>query len=67
MKSWRKLGDGSLTTAYKVRRRGIEEVFAAKVLRPQFADNPRTVKRFMQEAQKAASLTNAHLVSVYEA
>jgi len=61
-----KLGDGSLTTVYKVRRVGIDEVFAAKVLRGQFASNPRTAKRFAQEAQKACALNHAHLVSVYE-
>jgi serine/threonine protein kinase len=61
-----KLAVGPLTTVYKVRREGIDEIFAAKVLRREFADNPRTAKRFIQEAQKAASLNNAHLVSVYE-
>jgi len=60
------IGEGSLTTVYKVRRRGIEEVFAAKVLRSEFASNARTARRFLQEAQKAVKLNNAHLVSVYE-
>jgi|GEM_PF-3485234 len=60
------LGEGSLTTVYKVKREGIDEVFAAKVLRSQYASNPRTAKRFAQEAKKACALNHPHLVSVYE-
>ncbi len=61
-----KIGEGSLTTVYKVKRSGIEEFFVAKVLRSEFASNPRTSKRFLQEAEKAVKLNNAHIVSVYE-
>ena len=61
-----KMGDGSLTTVYKVCKQGINEIFAAKVLRSQFSTSPRTVKRFVQEAKKATVLNNPHVVSVYE-
>ncbi|MBS2010847.1 MAG: protein kinase [Cyanobacteria bacterium SZAS TMP-1] len=61
-----KLGEDSLTIVYKVRKIGVVELFVAKVLRPEFAGNPRTAKRFMQEGQKAMGLNNPHLLSVYD-
>ncbi|MBS1990108.1 MAG: protein kinase [Cyanobacteria bacterium SZAS LIN-3] len=60
-----RLGEGSITTVYKARRSDADEVFAAKVLRSQYAENPRTAKRFAMEAKKAVLLNHAHLVSVY--
>jgi serine/threonine protein kinase len=61
-----KVGEGSFTCVYKVKRKGIDQIFAAKVLQSDFAKNPRTAKRFLLEAKKAINLTNPHLVSVYE-
>jgi len=61
-----KIGTGAVTTVYKVRRVGIDEVFAAKVLRFPFSENPRTIKRFVEEGQKAAKLDHVHLLSVFD-
>ena len=50
-----KIGSGSLADVYKVRRDDIDDVFVAKILRREFADNPRTARRYVQEGAPKSS------------
>jgi len=60
------LGTGSLTKAYKARRKDSGTPLVIKVLRSEFGDNPRTVKRFRLEAERACNLNHPNVAAVYD-
>src|SRR5918994_5910532 len=56
-------GMGEVHRAYDTRR---ERIVALKRLRPEFATDDRFVKRFLQECQRAARLTEPHVVPIHD-
>jgi len=59
------IGKGGMGTVYKVRDSELNQIFAVRVLHPELAADKLAVKRFEQEAEAAATLSHANLVSVY--
>jgi serine/threonine protein kinase len=59
------IGQGGMGAVWKVRDTAINKTLAIKVLRKELAHDRLAVKRFEQEAQAAACLTQANLVAVY--
>jgi serine/threonine protein kinase len=60
------LGQGGVGTVYKVENEITKEIYAAKVLHPEFVRDPNAVKRFEQEAESAKLLTHRNLVRIHE-
>jgi predicted Ser/Thr protein kinase len=60
------IGRGSFGVVYRARDASLDRLVALKVLHPQLATDLSFVQRFHQEARAAASLTHAHIVTVYE-
>lgn len=61
-----KLGKGSLTVAYKASSGDVDRFFVIKVLREEYAKNPRTAKRFKIESERACNLNHPNLSAIYE-
>ncbi|MDX1605174.1 MAG: protein kinase [Candidatus Competibacterales bacterium] len=60
------LGQGGMGRVYQVRHRGLDTLYALKVLLPQFADQPELVKRFHNEARIMARLQHPNIVRVFD-
>ena len=60
------VGTGGMGVVYRAHQRGMERDVAVKVLHPQYAHDPRAVKRFFREAQAASRLVHPNVVSVYD-
>ena len=60
------LGRGGMGVVYRARHLGLDRVVALKVLRLAEGIDPAFVKRFVREAQAAASLQHPHLLNVYD-
>ncbi len=58
------LGRGGMGTVYQARHRALGKRFALKVLRPEVAVDADSVKRFVQEAQIAATVKHDNLADV---
>ncbi|MFK7990847.1 MAG: serine/threonine-protein kinase [Sandaracinaceae bacterium] len=63
----RKLGDGGMGEVYEVEHRLTGHRRALKVVRPEFADRPRFMKRLLREARVAGTLGSDHVVETYDA
>ncbi len=61
-----KLGQGAMGEVYKVRHRGLDTVYALKILQPHFAAQPDLVQRFHNEARIMARLRHPHIVRVFD-
>ena len=61
-----KTGVGGMATVYKARDTILNRDVAVKVLKEEFITDEEFVKRFNSEAQAAASLTHANIVSIYD-
>ena len=61
-----KVGNGGMATVYKARDTILNRYVAVKVLRDEFTTDEEFIKRFNSEAQSAARLTHANIVSVYD-
>lgn len=61
-----RVGSGGMAIVYKARCRLLNRFVAVKMLRPEFNDDIEFLKRFETEAQAAASLSHANVVSVYD-
>lgn len=59
------IGRGGTGQVYKVFDKNLQHVLAIKVLRKELLVDNQTVKRFVHEAEAAADLSHAHVVSVY--
>src|SRR5690606_2741386 len=59
------IGRGGTGQVYKVFDKNLQRVLAIKVLRKELLVDNQTVKRFVHEAEAAADLSHAHVVSVY--
>lgn len=61
-----KIGEGGMAEVYKAKCHLLNREVAIKILKPEFSKDETFVKRFRAEAQSAASLTHANIVSVYD-
>lgn len=60
------VGKGGMANVYKARCNLLNRYVAVKTLKEDFKDDKELVRRFNIEAQAAASLSNPHIVSVYD-
>ena len=65
-KIYDEVGSGGIATVYVARDLKTNEMVAVKVIHPHIAKDPNTVKRFEREANLLMSLTDPHLVRVYD-
>ncbi len=60
------IGKGGMARVYKSRDKLLNRYVAVKVLKDDYKDDKEFVRRFNTEAQAAASLSNPHIVSIYD-
>ncbi|MED5077436.1 Stk1 family PASTA domain-containing Ser/Thr kinase [Geobacillus stearothermophilus] len=60
------IGGGGMANVYLARDIILERDVAVKVLRLDFANDDRFIKRFRREAQAATSLNHEHIVPIYD-
>ena len=60
------IGNGGMATVYKAKDLGLKRYVAVKILRDEFTTDEEFIKRFECEAQSAATVTHANIVSVYD-
>ncbi len=60
------VGSGGMAVVYKAKCQLLNRFVAVKVLRPDLQNDAEFVRRFNVEAQAAASLTHANIVSIYD-
>ena len=61
-----KIGGGGMALVYKARCRLLNRYVAIKILRSEFMGDEEFVKRFLIEAQSAASLSHPNIVPIYD-
>ena len=61
-----KVGNGGMATVYRATDKVLKRDVAVKILRDEFTTDEEFIRRFEVEAQSAARLTNANIVSVYD-
>ena len=61
-----KIGNGGMATVYKATDKVLKRDVAVKILRDEFTTDEEFIKRFEVEAQSAARLTHANIVSIYD-
>jgi len=62
----RRVGAGSFAVTYEATDLALGRKVAVKVLRDQYAGDPRLVARFEREARAAAAIINPYVVSVFD-
>ena len=62
----KKIGNGGMATVYKAHDKILKRNVAVKILRDEFTTDEEFIKRFEGEAQSAARLTHANIVSIYD-
>ena len=62
----RPIARGGMADVFLARDQQLDRLVAIKVLFPEFARDPSFVERFRREAQNAAMLNHANIVSVYD-
>ena len=60
------LGEGGMATLWRAMDEQLDREVAAKLLRPQYGNDPGFAARFKQEARSAGSLSHPNIVSVYD-
>lgn len=60
------IGNGGMATVYKAIDKVLKRNVAIKILRDEFTTDEEFIKRFEGEAQSAARLTHANIVSIYD-
>lgn len=60
------VGKGGMARVYKSRDKQLNRLVALKVLKEDYKDDKEFIRRFNVEAQAAASLSNPHIVSIYD-
>lgn len=60
------IGRGGFAVVYKARDLDLDRLVALKVLAPHLAWDPTFAKRFRREAQSAAKLRHANIITIYE-
>ena len=61
-----RLGCGAMGVVFKARHLGLNKTVALKLLNPEFANDPKYVARFLQEARAAARLSHPGIVQAYD-
>ena len=61
-----KIGNGGMATVYKAEDKILKRYVAVKILRDEFTTDEEFIKRFEVEAQSAARLTHANIVSIFD-
>jgi serine/threonine-protein kinase len=61
-----RLGCGAMGVVFKARHVGLNKTVALKLLNPEFANDPKYVARFLQEARAAARLDHPGIVQAYD-
>lgn len=61
------IGSGGMADVYKARILGEDRFVAVKILRREYNDDERFVRRFIAEAQATASISHPNIVNVYDA
>jgi serine/threonine-protein kinase len=61
------IGTGGMGRVFRAVREPGDEVMAIKVIKPEFAGNQQSIRRFLHEARAAAEVHHKHLVGVIEA
>ena len=61
-----KIGSGGMAMVYRAKCLLLNRIVAVKMLREDLDSNEEFLRRFNVEAQSAASLTNQHIVSIYD-
>ena len=61
-----KIGSGGMAMVYRAKCLLLNRIVAIKMLREDLDSNEEFLRRFNVEAQSAASLTNQHIVSIYD-
>jgi len=61
-----KVGNGGMATVYKAIDKVLKRNVAVKILRDEFTTDEEFIRRFEAEAQSAARLTHANIVSIYD-
>lgn len=59
-------GNGGMATVYKAKDHVLNRMVAVKVLKDEFTTDADFIKRFNTEAQSAAGLSHANIVSIYD-
>ena len=62
----KKIGNGGMATVYKANDIILKRPVAVKILRDEFTTDEEFIRRFEAEAQSAARLTHANIVSIYD-
>src|SRR5512134_662078 len=60
------LGAGGMGEVYVAQDENLERAVALKILPPDLMKNEDRVRRFIQEAKSASSLSHPHIVTIYE-
>src|SRR5262249_32855718 len=60
------LGQGGMGTVYLARQRSLRPKVALKTMRPQWAQTPICLTRFIREAYAAAQLVHHNIVQIYD-
>lgn len=60
------VGNGGMATVFKAKDHVLNRYVAVKVLKDEFTTDSDFIKRFNTEAQSAASLSHANIVSIYD-
>lgn len=60
------IGKGGMANVYKSRDKQLNRYVAVKILKEDYRDDKEFIRRFNVEAQAAASLSNPHIVSIYD-
>ena len=61
-----KVGNGGMATVYKATDKVLKRYVAVKILRDEFTTDEEFIKRFETEAQSAARLVHANIVSIFD-
>ena len=60
------LGQGGMGMVYKARDRSLDEVVAIKILRPDFAQDPRMAERFKSEIRLARRVRHRNVCAIHD-
>jgi serine/threonine protein kinase len=61
------IGYGAVAIVYRAMHRGLRQVRAVKVLKPEHKENQEVVERFLREAVVLGSLKHPNIVQIYDA
>ncbi len=61
-----KIGSGGMADVYKGKDHKLNRYVAVKILKPEFREDTKFIKKFQTEAQSAAGLTHPNVVNVYD-